>query len=208
MTAIVGVLLIAAAQARQQSVSPMLSGEQLVQALRRGGYVLLMRHASAPQEAPDKASADPGNVTRERQLDDTGRRTAAAMGAALRDLGIPIGAVFTSPTYRAVETARLAQLPRPRTQEELGDGGHSMQGVSDAQADWLKRKVRERPNHGNTVMVTHLPNISRAFPEWAAGLSNGGVLVLRPDGKGGVTLVARIAIEQWPQMALNTPHRQ
>src|SRR5690348_9822658 len=100
MTAMVGILLIAAAQAQQQSVSPMLSGEQLVQALRRGGYVLLMRHASAPQEPPDTASADPGNVKRERQLDDTGRRTAAAMGAALRDLAIPIGAVLTSPTYR------------------------------------------------------------------------------------------------------------
>jgi phosphohistidine phosphatase SixA len=189
-------LLVSAISANAQ----MLSGEALVAALRQGGYVLVIRHASAPREPPDKAAANADNLTLERQLDENGRTTATAMGAALRELNIPVGDVFTSPTYRALETVRLARLPNPRTQEELGDGGQSMQGITDAQAAWLRNTVRQLPRGTNTVVVTHLPNVSRAFPQWATGLSDGETLVFGPDGKGGVTVVARIPIGQWPQM--------
>src|SRR5438270_3919983 len=75
-----------------------LSGEALVKALRQGGYVILMRHASSPREAPDKQTANPDNVKPERQLDQEGRTTATAMGKALRDLKIPVGEVLSSPT--------------------------------------------------------------------------------------------------------------
>ena len=92
-----------------------LSGDALVNALRRGGYVLVVRHASSPREAPAKQSANADSVSVERQLDDNGRATAIAMGKALRELDIPIGEVFTSPAYRALVTVRLAQLPNPRT---------------------------------------------------------------------------------------------
>src|SRR2546423_7484511 len=76
-----------------------LAGDALVKALRQGGYVLVMRHTSSPRDAPSKASANPDNVKLERQLDETGRATATAMGNALRELKIPIGRVFASPTY-------------------------------------------------------------------------------------------------------------
>src|ERR1051325_9127965 len=81
-----------------------LQGDTLVKALQQGGYVIVMRHASSPREVPDKQTANPDNVKPERQLDQEGRATATAMGKALRDLKIPIGTVFTSPTYRALET--------------------------------------------------------------------------------------------------------
>src|ERR1039457_3284734 len=81
-----------------------LSGDALVKALRQGGYVIVMRHASSPREVPDKQTANPDNLKPERQLDEIGRTTAAAMGKALRDLKIPIGEVYSSPTYRALET--------------------------------------------------------------------------------------------------------
>lgn len=177
-----------------------LAGEALVKALRQGGYVLVMRHTSSPREAPSQATANPENVRLERQLDATGRATAKAMGDALRRLKIPIGSVFTSPTYRALETVRLAQLPSPRSQAELGDGGQSMGGVSEAQSVWLKQQVLALPTGTNTILVTHLPNMAKAFPQDTSGLSDGETLVFGADGKGGSTLVARIKIEQWPTM--------
>src|SRR5499427_1812042 len=103
-------------------------GKALAQALRRGGYVIAMRHASSPREAPDRQTANPDNLQRERQLDAKGRATAAAMGKALGDLKIPIGEVLSSPTYRALETVKYAQLGNARTYAELGDNGQSMQG--------------------------------------------------------------------------------
>jgi phosphohistidine phosphatase SixA len=177
-----------------------LEGKALVSALRRGGYVLVMRHASSPADAPTNSAANRDNPALERQLDEQGRATAVAMGDALRRLQIPIGEVLTSPTYRARETARLARLPHPQPRVELGDGGRSMAGVASSHAAWLKEHVRKRRHGKNTVLITHLPNITAAFPEWARGLSDGEALVIQPHGADGATLVARIKIEDWPQL--------
>src|SRR4026209_1334991 len=97
-----------------------LSGASLVSALRKGGYVIVMRHASSPRETPNP-NAD--NVNKERQLDAAGRASATAMGKALRDLKIPIGDVLTRPTYRALETTRFAQWTSAKSAAELGDNG-------------------------------------------------------------------------------------
>src|SRR5262245_22669321 len=70
------------------------SAESLVRALQAGGYVLVMRHASSPREAPSATDAQPDNPTRERQLDAAGRAAAIAMGEALRRLRIPLGDVL------------------------------------------------------------------------------------------------------------------
>ncbi len=173
-----------------------LQGDALVKALRQGGYVIVMRHASSPRDVPDKAAANPDNVKPERQLDPEGRASATAMGKALRDLKIPIGAVLTSPTYRALETIRYAQFGNPQTFPELGDNGQSMSGGTEAQATWLRKKVTELPKGTNTLIVTHMPNMSRAFPESTANLADGEAMIF---GKSGV--VARVKIEDWPKLA-------
>ena len=154
-----------------------LSGDALVKALQRGGYVIVMRHASSPREVPDKQHANPDNTKPERQLDETGRATSAAMGKALRDLKIPIGEIFSSPTYRALETLRLAQLPNPKPTPELGDNGQSMSITNEAQAAWLQKAVTVFPSGTNTLLVTHFPNLTRAFPQDAMGVEDGEALV-------------------------------
>ncbi|HSP66631.1 MAG TPA: hypothetical protein VLN48_02815 [Bryobacteraceae bacterium] len=172
-----------------------LRGAALIDALRHGGYVIVMRHTSSPREVPDKQTANPDNLKPERQLDQEGRSTAAAMGNAFRDLKIPVGSVFTSPTYRALETVRYAQFGNPQPVPELGDNGRSMQGGTEAQAAWLKKKVAELPTGANTLLVTHMPNMSQAFPDATANLADGEALVFGPNG-----IVARIKIEEWPRM--------
>ena len=193
LSGMAGMLLVAAPVHAQH-----LSGDALVAALRQGGYVIVMRHASSPRDAPDKQTANADNVKGERQLDEVGRTTAAAMGKALRDLKIPVGEVCTSPTYRALETIRLAQLRDPKPYVELGDNGRSMQGGTEAQAAWLRKKVTQLPAGTNTILITHFPNINGAFPQLAAGgVEDGEALVFGPGG-----LVGRIKIEEWPRIRL------
>ena len=174
----------------------------LVNELHHGGYVLLMRHASSPANPPDKAAADPQNVGGERQLDEKGRASARAMDDAFRSLDIPVGQVFSSPTYRARETVKLAGFGAPVLSQELGDQGRSMARITGAgPADWLKNKVSELPSSGrNTLLVTHMPNIAAAFPDQSAGLQDGETLVFKPDGHGHAYLVAKVEIGEWPQM--------
>lgn len=160
--------------------------------------MIVMRHASSPRDAPDAAAADRDNTSRERQLDAAGRAASTAMGEALRRLMIPIGEVFTSPTYRARQTVRLLDVGTPTSVDELGDGGQSMQNATDAQSAWLKKIVTRIPT-GNSLVVTHMPNIARAFPE-IADVADGESLVFRPDGRGGTTLAARVKIDAWAQL--------
>jgi phosphohistidine phosphatase SixA len=178
------------------AAAQMLTGAELIAALRGGGQVIVMRHASAPRQVPGKDTANPDNVNLERQLDAAGRAGATAMGEAIRRLKIPVGAVLTSPTYRARETVRYAQLPAAKAYEELGDGGQSMQAAAEKQGAWLRQKTADAPRGTNTIIVTHMPNIARAFPD-LSDVADGEALVFRPDGKGGARLVARIPIDAW-----------
>lgn len=179
------------------------SGQNLAAALRTGGYVILMRHASSPRDPPDAAAANPDNPNRERQLDETGRSSSAAFGEALRHLGIPIGQVLVSPTCRALETIRFAKLGTATPIPQLGDFGQSM--VSDqsgARGAWLRAKVAEPPAPGkNIFIVTHFPNIKEAYPQESTDLADGEALILHPDSHGGAAVVSRVKIGEWADLA-------
>jgi phosphohistidine phosphatase SixA len=181
------VLCLAAAGAgRAQSPA----GAELVEALRGGGHVILMRHAAATARAPDPP--DPENRNLERELDETGLASAAAMGEAFRRLGISIGAVLSSPTYRTLQTARSAGWGQVTSEPALGDDG--------GDPEWLRTTIGRSPQAGgNTILITHGPNVRAMFPDQSA-VAEGEALVLRPDGRGGADLVARVRIEQWPEL--------
>lgn len=180
-----------------------LTGTALVTALRHGGYVIVMRHPSSPPTVPDKAQADPGNTRLERQLDDAGRKTAREMGDAFRRLHIPVGQVLSSPTYRAREAVRLAAFGEPKTFSELDEGAQGMKANADAERSaWLRKAVTKSPAAGkNTVIVTHTPNIVGAFGPTAKGVAAGEAFVFQPNGSEEPEIVARIKIEEWPQLA-------
>ena len=194
------VLAVAGVSLSGQAASQTLTGAALVTALQQGGYVIVMRHAASPRQVPDKQTANADNLNLERQLDEAGRASATAMGNAIRDLKIPIGAVLSSPTYRAMETVRLAKLPSPTPVPELGDGGQSMQAVPSTPGAWLQKKVTEFTKGSVTLLVTHSPNLTAAFPGVATNVADGEALIFGPDGKGGATLVARVKIDEWAKM--------
>lgn len=172
----------------------------LVDSLRQGGYMLLMRHAHSPRQAPTLETANPDNKAMERQLDAAGRDGARAMGDALRTLRIPIGEVLSSPTYRALETVHYTELGEPKILPQLGDGGRSMQpSTVQEHASWLRDKLVEAPRAGtNTLLVTHQPNIVAALGREHSNLSDGETLVIRP-GKD-LTIVARVRIDEWEKL--------
>lgn len=192
-------LLLSVFIAVPASFGDSLSGKDLLAALRAGGYVILMRHASSPREPPSPTTANADNTGLERQLDEAGRSSARDMGEALRHLQIPIGEVLSSQTYRALETIRLAQLGQATTFPQLGDSGQSMMAdKTGTRGAWLKAKAAESPAPGrNTIIVTHFPNIMEAYPQDVAGLADGEALILHPDGRGGTQVVARVKIDKW-----------
>lgn len=194
--------LVFTALAATASHGESILGQKLAAALRTGGYVILMRHASSPRNSPDAAAVNADNSSHERQLDEAGRSSAVAFGEAIRQLHLPIGQVLSSPTYRALETIKFARLDKPTTYPQLGDGGQSMIADSNgARGAWLRTKAEESPAAGkNTLIVTHFPNISEAYPTEAEGLSDGEALIFHPDGHGAATFVARVKIDEWAHL--------
>ena len=79
----------------------------LVADLRRGGYVIYLRHALTVS-APEPAVGDLADCTWQRNLSDDGRRQAASVGSRLSEQGIPVAALEASPFCRTRQTAELA----------------------------------------------------------------------------------------------------
>src|SRR5947199_7862329 len=99
-------VLMAAGVAYADPPSP----AELLPELRKGGYVLFIRH---PATNPDQADTDPlhlDNVKAQRQLSDAGRKQAKALGHAFRALKIPVARVVSSKFNRAQEAARLMDV--------------------------------------------------------------------------------------------------
>ena len=82
--------------------------QEIAQALRAGGLVIVVRHGAT---FPDQADTDPlnfDNIAAQRNLNDKGKMLAKEFGAALRQAAVPVGSVYTSKYNRAYETAMLA----------------------------------------------------------------------------------------------------
>jgi phosphohistidine phosphatase SixA len=177
-----------------------LQGDALAAALREGGYVIVMRHASSPREKPTTNVA-PGNVERERQLDQPGLDSAAAMGKELERLRIPIGEVLSSPTFRALQTVRQLHVGNATAVPELGDGGEGMRADTEGKRSaWLRAKAAEAPPaRTNRLLITHLPNLAGAFGAAAEGMTDGESLIFKPGG-GDPRVVARVKISDWASL--------
>jgi hypothetical protein len=72
------------------------SDQEIAQALRAGGLVIVLRHGAT---FPDQADTDPlnfDNITTQRNLNDKGKMLAKQFGDALRQVGVPVGKVYAS----------------------------------------------------------------------------------------------------------------
>lgn len=191
---------VAAGIAASTTVAQEMTTEQLIDGLRSGGYVIVMRHATSPMAPPPPRQQAPANVDGERQLNEDGRAQMTAMGYAFRELELPVGQTLTSPAYRAVESAEYFGFGEIMEVEALAppaEGGD---------ASWLTSNVTEAPADGmNRVVVTHRANIVEAFGEShdISVVEDGESLVFHPTGDGGTELAGRMTIKAWATAAVN-----
>jgi hypothetical protein len=195
VTVIVGALLVAlvglaASGASGQSYPNQgpLSGAELRDALRRGGFVIFFRHGAAePSEQPGARDHLPAALRDcqgvERPLTTRGVNEVRAVGAAFRALGLAVGPVLASPAFGRVD-------------------GFEPDLVQTRGAPATVRRLLGRPPAPgtNTVIVGHVSNTLAAVnmsPE------EGEALVFAPGPGGEARLVARVPVDGWT--ALSAP---
>jgi phosphohistidine phosphatase SixA len=174
----------------------------IAQALRAGGLVLVVRHGAT---FTDRADTDPlnfDNVGAQRNLNDNGKALAKSFGDALRQAGVPIGKVYTSKYNRAYETALIAGFPDIEKTADLTEGGLIVSpNENNRRAEAFRKMLAVAPkDHSNTIIITHQPNIVAALGKDWFDVKEGETSIFRP-ADGGYKLVARIQMNEWPRIA-------
>jgi broad specificity phosphatase PhoE len=157
----------------------------VLDALRDGGCVLLLRHARTEPGIGDPPGFRLGDCATQRNLSVDGREQAARLGAALRASGVAIGPVRSSRWCRCLDTARLAfgrVEPWPTLDSFFAD-----RTGADAQTAALRRWALAFRGPDNAALVTHQVNVSALLGGW---IGMGETIVLRPRG-GSLETVGR-----------------
>ncbi len=160
--------------------------------LRKGGFVLLMRHASTVSAGVDPRGYKLTDCATQLALSDEGRAEAIRIGEALKEQRIPIGKVYTSPFCRCRDTAMLTF----GTAEDWAPLGTTFY-EPDKEADYTQR-VKQRIGSystkdmgGNIAMITHNTNIAALTK---LSIAHGEIVVVRPDGCCGFKVVERLVL--------------
>jgi len=175
----------------------------IAQALRAGGLVVVVRHGAT---FADQADTDPlnfENVAAQRNLNDKGRTLARGFGDALRQVGIPVGKVYTSKYNRAYETAVIAGFKDVEKTADLTEGGLVVSPNENARRiDAFHKMISTAPKPGtNTILITHKPNIVDGLGKDWFDVKEGEASIFRPEN-GSYRLLARVQMDEWSRIAL------
>ncbi len=162
--------------------------QDLLDAIRSGGHVALMRHSIAPG-SDDPPNFQLGDCSTQRNLSAGGRAQAVAIGERLRDAGIDNARVASSQWCRCLDTARLLAIgdleELPALNSLLGYPGRGGQMTEDLR-NWIYEQDLSEP----VVLVTHQVNISRLL---GAPAREGEILVVRAGADGELSLIGSLA---------------
>jgi len=193
----------ASSQANQQELVPRLAPGPLIEALRDGGYTILIRHMATQAFNPDLTTFDPDDCTTQRNLSDLGRRQAEQMGEAFRKLGIKVDLVLSSPYCRCMDTGVLAfGADAVQTSSTLLVGASKAGHGSDDPGIAIRQLLDTPPEPGtNTVLIAHSVTLLYAF-----GLTSrpeGVAHVFRPTdlGLGRPDYIGMVKPDEWPLYA-------
>jgi phosphohistidine phosphatase SixA len=168
--------------------------EKLMEALKTGGYTVLLRHARTDRSFNEQRDPVPAARKDQRNLTDDGIKDAALMGVVFRKYGIQFGEIISSPMYRCVETAEYSVGKPTSTTMTLRVFPSTPEQAA---------LVMMAPKRGtNRLIVTHHFVIETHVPGIKPGdvaESEAAVVRHTPDGK--VQLVGRITLSDWQVLA-------
>jgi phosphohistidine phosphatase SixA len=200
------VIALAAALGILALVTPCLaqpSAQAAFEALKSGGYVVVIRHGRTNEGSANPKEESPTNLADcagQFMLNETGKAQARAIGDAFKRVGITVGKVLASGYCRAIEMARLA-FGRTETSDALLLEAFVPVANAPEPPPWparvelMKAMIATVPEAGtNTILVTHFPNVKAAL---GVQINFGDAAIVKPDGHGGAAVVARVLSKEW-----------
>lgn len=153
--------------------------------LRRGGCVVLMRHALTEPGIGDPPGFRLDQCSTQRNLSEAGREQARRIGAAFTREGVRLDEVRSSAWCRCTETAEIA-FGRHTVWAPINSFFNDATGP--AQTREVLQSVRGLVAPKNLMLVTHQVNISALTGTF---LAMGEVLITRPGAGDRLPVLAR-----------------
>jgi hypothetical protein len=168
----------------------------LAQALRAGGLVIVLRHGATSADQADAEPVDFDNIAAQRNLNDKGKAAAVALGDAFRQIGVPVGKVYTSRFNRLKR--RLAEF---KEIEKTSDH-YSKSAASPDRTSPTPRPANcsaRRRNRAPTCYQTHTPNTTSMRSARTVEVKEGEASIFR--SANGNPRRSRVQMDDWPRIA-------
>lgn len=177
-----------------------LSGTELLSELQQGGYVIYFRHAQTEKDYADQVTADVNNCSTQRVLSETGLQQALTIGEGFETSEIPVGSVTTSEYCRAWATAALAfgEYQKDPALNFLPFEDYTDEQVEEMKANVIPLLTAMPESNTNNIIVGHDDIFESATGIYPA--PQGIAYVVKPDGNGGLEIVANMLPEEWGQL--------
>lgn len=177
--------------------------KELLKSLKAGGYVFYMRHANTDTSKPDAVpKVDLNNCATQRNLNEEGRKLAAAIGRRIVASGIPVSEVIHSPFCRTRETAQLAFAgtgiklrEEPRLAYPSNMTAEEKKPVLEMTRQLLSSPVAAGTNR---MLVGHAQNLAELVDIFVK--PEAAMVVIRPKGEGQFDYVASIPPTAWADL--------
>ena len=166
----------------------------LMSALHRGGYTVVLRHARTDHSSKETQGSVPKERSEQRNLTEQGINDAKLMRVVFNKYGIKFAEIISSPMFRAVETAQYAAGQPTAITMDL-----RVYPSTPAQA----AIVAAAPKPGtNRLIVTHHFVLESQIPGINPGdIGESEAAVIRRTEEGKVELVGRITLGDWETLA-------
>jgi hypothetical protein len=162
-----------------------------VEALRKGGQIVYMRHTERfrglPKDGLTRFStpAEYSDCSRQRNLTPRGIAQAKALGADMRRLGVKVGRVIANIQCRTRDTAILAF-------------GHAELDAGLFDLAHVEALLRQDPGGANIVLVGNDYQLKALT---GVELDVGEMALIEPRAQGGFTVTARLELGDWEEAA-------
>jgi phosphohistidine phosphatase SixA len=191
------------AQGTETSFAEKMATPELLAEVRKGGFVLYMRHGATDNSRADRVpTVDLNDCNTQRILNDEGRRQSVTIGQTIAKAKIPLGEIYFSPMCRARESAELAFPAMKGKMQAEPYLAYTANLTAEEKKPVLAatRKLVSTPvtPGTNRMLVAHAPNMADLMGYFVK--PEGTVVVLRPLGQGQFEYLGSIPPSLWPSL--------
>ena len=172
---------------------------KLIEALKKGGYIIYFRHHISEHMEIDKSRTNLKDCSTQRNLSSEGKKGSKEIGKAIRALKLNISSVISSPYCRCRDTAKLA-FGKATLDDDLQFAIYDGPQERKRKGEALRKLLSQKPKaNTNAVIVSHTANLKEAAKIWPK--PEGVAIVFEPYGNRKFSYVGIVLPNEWRQFA-------